>query len=1032
MIHNADNIKIFRIICLPLLATVLLLSGCREERTFDNPVEHLSVRPDGSIVDNDDDDRPDVVLVDEDGDGYGVGNDCDDNNAEINPGMEEIYYNGLNDDCRASTADNDMDGDGDPVTSDCNDDDSSIYNGADEIYYNDIDDDCDPATEDDDADSDGDPVATDCDDTDAQRSNLLTEIPLNGIDDDCDSSTLDDDGDGDGYATADDCDDTNALVNPGQTEIYYNGADDDCDPATVDYDQDGDGDPVATDCDDLDPDRYNGNVEIPYNNIDDDCNPATIDEDLDGDGALSADDCDDSNAAIYPGAPELDNGIDDDCDGNRIETNLFDDDGDGFTLNYGSSSIAIPDCDDNDYFINAGQNELDNGIDNDCDGDRIEAELFDGDNDGFTLNYGSLSNPTPDCDDTNPSIFPGAAYLDSADDCMLDYDGDGYGSDNPPSGITAGGDCDDNTTETYPGAASADSLISCMKDDDGDDYGDNSPPAGVTAGTDCNDLYVSAYPGAAPNDDPSACMKDEDGDDYGDSLPDSGIDAGTDCDDTVFAVNPGQSEIPLNGLDDDCDSGTPDLVGGLIWATHAGGLGKEIGYDIAALDDGSAIVTGSFRGTALFGADSNQVSLVSDGDSAYDIFLAKYNRDGSLAWATRAGGPDVDIAYSTSVITDGSSFVCGYFSDTAVFGSETTSPIMLTSSGGLDLFLAKYSADGELEWVKAAGGAGYDVCSGVSALNDGSSIITGRYSVSATFNPGESDSLDLTSTGEADIFIARYNADGSLLWASTAGSANYDFSEDIAALAGGSAIITGYFRGSATFGASEPQESILTSSNSSTYDIFVASYNSNGTLAWARRAGGSDEDYAKSVEVATDGSAYITGYFRGLSIFGPGEAQQTNLHSSSYEDIFIARYNSDGSLAWAKRAGGTDSDYGHAIDVFSDGTCAVTGSFGGTATFGYGESNATNIVSDADQDAFVAKYYSDGNLMWVRKAGGGSTETGNGISIVADDGSILITGSFGPIPPWTGETITFGSGEPTVTVLTTYGIFDIFIAKYYP
>ncbi len=198
---------------------------------------------------------------------------------------------------------------------------------------------------------------------------------------------------------------------------------------------------------------------------------------------------------------------------------------------------------------------------------------------------GYVANAT-DCDDASAATFPGAAPKNSATACMKDQDGDDWGDQAPPAGVTAGTDCNDTSAATFPGAAPKNSATACMKDQDGDDWGDQTPPAGVSAGTDCNDAnaaihpdtvwyrdadgdgygdpnqdrrqctqptgYVldntdcrdngagaaATHPGAAPKDSPTACMRDVDGDDWGSWSPPPGVTAGTDCNDANSAVSP--------------------------------------------------------------------------------------------------------------------------------------------------------------------------------------------------------------------------------------------------------------------------------------------------------------------------------------------------------------------------------------------------------------------------------------------------------------------------------------------------------------
>jgi hypothetical protein len=303
-------------------------------------------------------------------------------------------------------------------------------------------------------------------------------------------------------------------------------------------DADGDGHTTVTDCDDSDPAVYPGAPEV-CNGVDDDCDGA-IDEgfDKDEDGFTTcAGDCNDANPLIHPGATEVCNSIDDDCDGAIDEG--FDGDGDGYTACGG-------DCDDADPLVHPNSPESCNGIDDNCNG--FVDEEFDGDGDGFTACGG-------DCNDADPLVHPGATEVCNGadDDCDgtidegFDADADGF--------RTCDGDCDDADPAIHPGATEicngfdddCDGAVDEGFDGDGDGF--------TTCGGDCDDADPLIHPGR-----PELC---------------NGID--DDCD---LATDEGQPET-CNGIDDDCDGlideGFPD--------TDGDGLGDCVDPD----DDGDGV-----------------------------------------------------------------------------------------------------------------------------------------------------------------------------------------------------------------------------------------------------------------------------------------------------------------------------------------------------------------------------------------------------------------------------------------------------------
>ncbi len=294
----------------------------------------------------------------------------------------------------------------------------------------------------------------------------------------------------------------------------------------TDVDADGFCDDV--DCDDSDPFVYPGALEM-CDGGDDDCD-GQIDEgfDADGDGVTSCGgDCDDSNPAVGPTAFETCNGIDDNCDSQVDEG--FDADGDGVTTCGG-------DCDDSNAAVSPGASETCNGLDDDCDG--LADEGFDSDGDGVTTCGG-------DCDDANAGVSPSVAETCNSadDDCDglvdegFDSDGDGY--------TTCGGDCNDADAGTHPGANEV--------WDDGVDQ-DCDGADSVTPGDDDDSTAGDDDDSTAGDDDDSTAGDDDDstaGDDDDSTAGDDDDSTAGDDDDSTAGDDDDSAGFPSFEDDDD-------------------------------------------------------------------------------------------------------------------------------------------------------------------------------------------------------------------------------------------------------------------------------------------------------------------------------------------------------------------------------------------------------------------------------------------------------------------------------------------------
>lgn len=405
------------------------------------------------------------------------------------------------------------------------------------------------------------------------------------------------------------------------------------------------------------------------------------------------------------------------------------------------------------------------------------------------------------------------------------------------------------------------------------------------------------------------------------------------------------------------------------WAVSAGDLGDEVGYGISVDADGYVYAAGSITGEPLFGT----IRIESAGE--VDAFLAKYGPDGQPIWVQRGGGIGVDVATDVAVGADGDVYVVGNFEDTAAFGDFEI------SRSGMGAFIAKYEGDGHVVWVRQPIEVGFS--QGLSVATDPSGYIcaAGRHSIyafAAKYSPtgdslwtwvsgdapdfqGVAEASSITSDGKGgcllaghfdraislgtdtlrsdgnrDPFIVRIDSTGHASWSRQIGGFGDAYSTSIHRN-GSDFVVAGGFALTADFGP-------MSVTSEGRDDMFLARYDSTGHPLWARQIGGYEQDRAVDAAVDENGNIYAFGnYFLSTTI------GSTTHSSSGVDDLFIARYSSDGSLLSSASYGGSGREYGHAITASFDNTY-VTGSFLGATRFAQ-----IRLESKGGYDIFAAR-----------------------------------------------------------------------------
>jgi len=323
--------------------------------------------------------------------------------------------------------------------------------------------------------------------------------------------------------------------------------------------------------------------------------------------------------------------------------------------------------------------------------------------------------------------------------------------------------------------------------------------------------------------------------------------------------------------------------------------------------------------------------------------------------------------------------------------------------------MAGKSATPDFLWLRTAGGEGADVSYSIAVDPAGSSFIAG-YFASTNLNFG---GVVLTNANPPnfDAFVARFNPDGTLLWARSFGGTNGDSARAIAIDGQDNCYVTGYFY-STNFLVGNVT---LTNFAANGYgSLFIAKFDPSGNLLWAR---GPDSGYSQSafgIAVDAAGNCYVTGQFSGTATIGG-----INLVSSGSSDIFLLKYDPNGNLLWAQKAGGNSNDAGISVAVDSGGNAYLLAVIRSTSVI-FGNFSFSVKGTNLDQDIIVAKYGPSGNTIWADQFGGTDLDSGSDIAL-DKTGNVFITGGF------SSTNLVFGNTTLTNTGFLLYS--TLYLAK---
>ena len=389
------------------------------------------------------------------------------------------------------------------------------------------------------------------------------------------------------------------------------------------------------------------------------------------------------------------------------------------------------------------------------------------------------------------------------------------------------------------------------------------------------------------------------------------------------------------------------------WFAHGGGLLADHGRAIAVDAAGSTYVTGSFQALS----DFETWRLSSEGDT--DIFLAKYDSLGQLAWLRRAGSNSISVKTLTEsgidvLVTGNAVYITGMFSGIAKF--ETTE---LRSFGRDDIFLAKYSLEGELEWVKNAGGVSQDIPYSLSNDQSGNIYVTGSFQKTATF----AEHAISSSHGGSAMFLCKYNTQGQVQWVKMASTPNAKNGKVVLCNAR-YCVIAG-----------------VNQSESGEEGSFLEKYDLDGTLQYSTVFDGESRITIEDIKLLQN-DLFVTGTF-----YGSVNVNGNLMFSHGESDLYVGKLNDHGEFTWINTLGGSKMDTGGKLAISKNGQILLTGNFQD-----YMEFEGGSMSSRGDDDIFLLSLSPRGTINWFDYFGGEGQDRTFDAEIFEE--SIFVTGYF--------------------------------------
>jgi hypothetical protein len=373
-------------------------------------------------------------------------------------------------------------------------------------------------------------------------------------------------------------------------------------------------------------------------------------------------------------------------------------------------------------------------------------------------------------------------------------------------------------------------------------------------------------------------------------------------------------------------------------------------------------------------------------------------------WAKEGAGENYDYGLTVSTDNADQVYICGYFnSPTITFGNTTLTNAFPNQR---EAFIVKYDAAGNVIWANSFSGGQGEIITSCVNDNVGNLYVTGYYGSTSIVLGTDT----LSNSGSFDAFIIKYSPSGNVLWAKSAGNNAFDMGSSIAIDDAGHIYVTGFYESSPiSFDG-------FTLPNAGSYDLFVVKLDTLGNTMWAESIGSTGLESGSNIIFDNSGNFYLTGAFNSPSVIIGGIAY--NNTSAGSNDVFLIKYNPNGTVLWTRTGGGTNNDGDHTATIDLEGNVYLTGTYSSLSiVFG-----TDTLINTGSKDIFIVKYDASGDIIWAK--GEGSIGWENASGYTDNLGNYYLMGGF-------YDSASLILGTDTINCIDTTGYISvIFIARY--